>query len=211
MSENQIIMSALYCAQSLLGMGYSRKRRYRFYKDGSADCSSFVYACFLYAGLALKNGIKHNRVSCAQVYSQDFDLLFPDNYDEIGKTFAIEGFFKEFGWRPGDIVFYCNDKSTKRRNKITHVALCKDDRHIIHCGNNDEKTCIKDISYGDGNIVAVIRLKDGVLPNIGPKNFGRAGIMRKQLIMNMHNEKINCTGIPTLRFLVKCITKKKRL
>ena len=205
MENNEIIRTVLAYASGLMGMGYSQRHRYRLYTGGSADCSSFVFAAFLSAGIVLKTHGRENRVSCRQVYSEGFDLLFPDRLSVVGKNgyWAPKGFYREFDWHPGDIIFYCNDMNTRRRNRITHVAVCMDGEHIIHDGNNAEKVCIKNISYGDGRITAVIRLKDNAVPRAcgilkRSSAFG-TDIMRMQLLLNagLPEAKLNCLGFMT--------------
>ena len=207
--KDRIIKNALRYAVSLLGMGYSQKHRYRIYTNGSADCSSFVFAVFLLAGVVLKTGKHDNLISCKQVYSDGFELMYPYNYDLIGKDFADIGFYKEFNWAEGDIIFYCNNVKTRRKNKITHVAICCNGNNIIHCGNNDEKTCIKEISYGDGNIVAVIRLKDNY--KFGNHLSYRNKLMFKQLKINITNPeaKINCNGFWSFKYLFRLLNTRK--
>lgn len=166
-TRDRIIKRVLRWAQVMIGMQYSKKYRYDWYKEGRADCSGYVFAMWL-AGLFPLQGIK-GMTSMYEVYAQGFDLMFPASYDLIGKDghWAPKGFYKTFDWQPGDIIFYCRDNGSKRSNKITHVACCYDKTHIIHTRLASEDAIIAKISYGDdvknnkalSSIVAVIRLK----------------------------------------------------
>jgi hypothetical protein len=133
-----------------------------------------------------------------EVYAEGFDLLFPAAYNRIGKDWAPKGFYKSFDWQPGDIIFYNFDKNSTRSNKITHVACCYDKARIIHTANTREDACLKNISYGDGHILAVIRLRDDAqeytLPEVTYKTAGTMVTRILQAWLNYHGAQLRCDG-----------------
>lgn len=195
-SRTELIQSALKYMERLIGMDYSRTYRYRWYKGGSTDCSGYVYAAWLAAGWPLLMNGAEKMTSCYEVYADGFDLVYPDIYENIGKRFAK---ISDIPFEPGDIIFY-SFGTTTRANKITHIAVCYDKTHIIHTANNRNKACIQDISYGDGSIVAVIRLKEGVTeverPAIRKDAAERITTRRMQALLNiMGGYSLDCDGI----------------
>ena len=195
-NRTELIQSALKYMERLIGMDYSRTYRYRWYKGGSTDCSGYVYAAWLAAGWPLLVDGVEKMTSMYEVYADGFDLVYPDIYENIGKRFAK---ISDIPFEPGDIIFY-SFGTTTRANKITHVAVCYDKTHIIHTANNRNKACIQDISYGDGSIVAVIRLKEGVTeverPAIRKDASERIITRRMQALLNiMGGYSLDCDGI----------------
>ena len=192
----ELIQSVIKYMEALIGMDYSRTYRYRWYKGGSTDCSGYVYAAWLAAGWPLLMNGAEKMTSMYEVYADGFDLVYPDIYENIGKRFAK---ISDIGFEPGDIIFY-SFGTTTRANKITHIAVCYDKTHIIHTANNRNKACIQDISYGDGSIVAVIRLKEGVTeverPAIRKDAAERITTRRMQALLNiMGGYSLDCDGI----------------
>lgn len=159
MNRKQIIETALKFGDKLIGNDYSKTYRFRYYKGGSADCSSYVAYMFEAAGFPLrdKNG-KALLTSCYEVYAEGFELVYPATKSAIGKKFVSA---TDYDVKRGDVIFYCFNTATNRSNKITHVAICyEDNKKILHTANNKEKACYKSMSYGAGKVVAIIRLKD---------------------------------------------------
>lgn len=197
--REKIIERVLRWAEKMIGMEYSRTYRYDWFPKGSTDCSGYAYAMWL-AGLFPLQGPKvKSMTSMYEVYADGFDLLFPSDYGSIGKDFAPKGFYKTFPWKPGDIIFYNFDKGTKRANKITHVAVCFDKKNIIHTANTREDACKKSISYGDGHILAVIRLRDDVteyhLPDTTYDKADKTVTRILQAWLNYHGAQLRCDGI----------------
>ncbi len=195
MNRNDIISAAISCMKRLIGMDYSKTYRYRWHKGGSTDCSGYVYAAYLAAGLPLVGSKVASMTSCYEVYADGFDLVYPDSYENIGKRFAK---VEDISLERGDIVFY-SFGTTARKNKITHVAVCYDAGHIIHTANNRNKACIQDISYGDGRIAAVIRLnenaKETERPVMQKGAAERTPTRRMQALLNFAGAELNCDGI----------------
>ena len=197
-SREKIIARVLRWAHAMIGMEYSKDYRYDWFKTGSGDCSAYVFAMWM-AGLFPLQGIK-SMTSMYEVYAQGFDLVFPASYDLIGKDgrWAPKGFYKTFDWQPGDIIFYCRDKKTPRANKITHVACCYDEKRIIHTRLPGENACLADILYGDGSIVAVIRLKPDAkeyeLPDTTQAAASTMVTRIMQAWLNYHGAVLRCDG-----------------
>jgi len=194
MNEKQkIIKAALQYAQSLIGTNYSRSARYRIFKGGSFDCSSYMLGIFSFAGFPLLNSKGSELLtSTYQVSATGFDLLYPTRRADIGKNLPSPSSLNtSYGAQPGDMIFYCNDSSTTRANKITHVAMVFDKNNIIHNGNNNEKCCKKPITYGARRICAIIRLRNDVKrlirPTVQQGHSNRAFARMLQLSLNMHS------------------------
>ena len=76
--------------------------------------------------------------------------------------------------------------------------------YYIHTSNNKEKACLKPINAYDGNIVAVIRLKDGepemARPIIKPNSKGKVAVdklyvRRLQALLNVNGAELVCDGV----------------
>lgn len=197
--REEITTAAKGFAERLLGLDYSRTYRYRWYKGGSTDCSGYVYAAYLAAGYPLLMDGVERMTSMYEVYADGFELMYPSSYAVIGRELAPESFYRDFAWQAGDLIFYNFDKETARSNRITHVAMCYDENHIIHTANNREKACIKDISYGYKDIAAVIRLKSGAeeMERIQIKKGAgeKIQVRRMQALLNLSGAFLNCDGI----------------
>ena len=195
-TREKIITRVIRWATAMIGMEYSRNYRYDWFKTGSGDCSAYVFAMWL-AGLCPLTGIK-GMTSMYEVYADGFDLMFPSAYDRIGKDWAPKGFYKTFQFEPGDIIFYCRDKDTPRANKITHVSCNYNNKQIIHTRLPGENACLADMSYGDGSIVAVIRLKQDAKEYELPDTTQSAATTMTTRIMqawlNYHGAVLRCDG-----------------
>ena len=192
----EIISRAIKFAESLLGASYSKTYRFRYYPGGSFDCSSYVWAVFAAAGFPLVGAGVKSITSCYEVYAEGFDLIYPARYGEIGKNTTSDPAVLS-GVQPGDIIFYCFNKKSSRANKITHVAMVHDDKRIIHTANNREKCCLKTLSYGNKNVVAIIRLKsDAQEPDRPLLARGAKGtfVRMMQILLNYHGAKLTCDG-----------------
>lgn len=203
MNREQIISFALTHARRLIGMKYSRTYRYKYYPTGSADCSSYMFGCWLAAGVPFLVKGKEQTTSCYEVNAEDFELVYPETHAMIGKPgcWAPKGFYRTFAWEPGDIIFYNFNVKTARANKITHVSMCWDKDTIIHTANVRENACMKPMSYGDGHILAVMRLgRDAVAReahSMTKKNASKTDVRRMQTLLNVFGEdpKLVCDGI----------------
>lgn len=198
LSKEKIIARVLRWAAAMIGMEYSKTYRYDWFKKGSTDCSGYVFAMWL-AGLFPLQGIK-SMTSMYEVYAEGFDLVFPDSYDNIGKSgyWAPKGFYKTFPFEDGDTVFMNWDDGTTRANKITHVLIYSGGKWL-HTANTREDACFKELSYGDGRILAVIRLKDGAqeyaLPDTTYDKASATVTRILQAWLNYHGAQLRCDGV----------------
>ena len=188
-TKKQLIDRVLAYGDMLLGNDYSKTYRYRYYKGGSADCSSYVAYMFEAAGFPLRNKKGGALLtSTYQVNAQGFDLVYPDTLANVGKTFTSASALKP---QRGDIIFYCFDRETARANKITHVAIAYSSTKILHTANNREKACYKAMTYGSGKVVAIIRPKDQEFKE-------ELTNKRLQMLLNVTlspSPQLNCDGV----------------
>lgn len=130
---------------------YSRTKRM---EEGYADCASIVYRAYKAAGIKLT--VAHS-TSTYEVYAEEFRLLWPARYEDIGKKYAPKNILQQLGVSGGEHVFYCTDSSTTRANKITHVSTVRaGGKQIVHARNTTVDVCFNDISYSNDRIVAVV-------------------------------------------------------
>jgi len=172
--KRRLIDAVLKNAAALLGTEYSQLERNKIYAGGSMDCSSYVAAIWSAAGYPLMNAAEDElRTSYREADAAGFDLVYPKSRSLIGKNLpSAKGLLQGYGAEAGDIVFW-SFGSTARANKITHVgSIDTEGKNIIHTANNREKCCRVPLTYGDGKICAIIRLKENFvypeLPAIGP-------------------------------------------
>lgn len=160
--RQELIKRVLANAAKLIGTDYSQAVRNNIYPDGSMDCSSYTAAIWSAAGFPLLNVEGDElRTSYRQVDALGFDLIYPASRAQVGKTLpSPTGLLKSKG-QPGDVVFWNFDSSTSRANKITHVgSIDADGKQIIHTANNREKCCRVPLTYGEGKVCAIIRLRE---------------------------------------------------
>jgi len=183
MNRDTVIKNALACGVKLLGTDYDQKPRNLVYPGGKFDCSMFVAACYRAAGFPLmdKSGAAL-ATSMYEVNAIGFDLIYPSSMDDVGKILpSKKTILQDIGIQPGDIIFYNFERGTRRYNKITHVAMCYDAKRIIHTANDKEKCCLKTITYGDTDVVAVIRLSKDLSKYTEDKS-----VWRLQLLLNTY-------------------------
>lgn len=177
----RLISAVLDNMELMLGTDYSQDDRNEIWPGGHADCSSLVAAAWSTAGFPLLNSEKDEmRTSYRQVSAQGFDLVYPASRDLIGKNLpSPSGLLKSYA-QEGDIIFWNFNEDTDRPNKITHVGMIyRNGLKIIHTANKTENCCTKSLTYGDGDICAIIRLRADfsypALPDIyQPDGTGRA-------------------------------------
>lgn len=205
--SKRLIGAVLANAALFSGTDYSREKRDRIWPGGSMDCSSFMAAIWSAAGYPLLDALGNElRTSCYQVHATGFDMLYPETKAAIGKALpSPKGLLASIA-QPGDLVFWNFDRDTGRKNKITHVgSVDMDGEQIIHTANNREKCCNKPLSYGDGSICAILRLRDDfvypALPEIRrpTENSGRADAWMVRMLqgaLNMkYGEQLELDGI----------------
>ena len=114
-------------AVSMVGCEYSQAKRLQ---DGVFDCSSLVARAYKALGKRWKHG-DSVPISIYEVYDDDFELLWPENYADIGKKLGGKEQIA-LARQAGDLQFLCTDKETKRTNRITHVAMVAGAEEIVH-------------------------------------------------------------------------------
>ena len=153
--NNRIAADAAAWALSKVGCPYSQEKRNQ---DGVFDCSSLVARAYAAQGKRWRYGGSVPR-SNQEVYDDDFELLWPEKYSEIGKKFGGADVL-ERACQPGDLQFLCTDPGTSRLNRITHVAMvadattpvssCGQANHWLFCfdgGNSRCRYCITQNHY----------------------------------------------------------------
>ena len=150
----KISRKAAAWALDQVGSRYSQAERD---EDGVFDCSSLVARAYAAQGISwegIGNGVLPN--SSQEVYSDNFLLLWPEDYDDIGKklggTSAIGKARQE-----GDLQFLCTDSDTSRSNRITHVTMVADRDTIVHARSTKYGVRTDDIDLYAGKVCAVLR------------------------------------------------------
>jgi len=194
------ISEMLADAQKYIGTPYSKTYRNNAWPMGAMDCSSYTAAIWSLAGFPLLDkGGNELRTSCYEVNAAGFDLIWPSSRAKIGKELpSPAGLLSSYDAKPGDIVFWCFDKDTTRANKITHVGSILNSTTIIHTANVRENCCTKPITYGDGYVCAIIRLRDDaelpVLPDLAKGAKGWAVRMLQTALNLRYGYKLECSG-----------------
>jgi len=137
---------------SKVGCGYSQAKRTN---ESIFDCSSLVARAYSAQGKRWKHG-GDVPISMYEVYDDDFELLWPETYTDIGKRFGGSSVIK-LARQAGDLQFVCTDSDTDRSNKITHVAMVSDEDTIVHARSTKYGVCTNSISHYSGKICAVTR------------------------------------------------------
>lgn len=118
---------AVEWALDKVGYKYSQPNRL---KEDYFDCSSLVARAYQAAGKPFTCSGAPIPTSNREVYDDNFELLWPENYADIGKKFGGEEVVK-LATKPGDLQFL-KTSSTSRSNKITHIAMVVDEKTIVH-------------------------------------------------------------------------------
>ena len=150
--NNRIAADAAAWALSKVGCPYSQEKRNQ---DGVFDCSSLVARAYAAQGKHWRYGGRVPR-SNQEVYDDDFELLWPEKYSEIGKKFGGMDVLERAD-QPGDLQFLCTDSGTSRSNRITHVAMVADAKNIVHARGKTYGVCVNRISHYAGKVCAVAR------------------------------------------------------
>lgn len=108
--------------------------------------------------------------STNEVYDDDFELLWPEDYASIGSTLGGASVL-EIARKPGDLQFLCTDTGTSRNNRITHVAMVANEEQIVHARGTRYGVCTNELTLYAGKVCAVCRYNpDGIL-RTGMKGF----------------------------------------
>lgn len=162
-------------ALSKVGCTYSQAKRAA---EQSFDCSSLCDRAYIAQGKKWLYGGSLPR-SNQMVYDDDFTLLWPESYDQIGKAFGTAKIAR-LASRPGDLQFLCTDRNTNRHNRITHVAMSADGKRIVHARGKKFGVCTNALTHYAGKICAITRYDPECTLRIGMKGY-RTMALQKEL------------------------------
>lgn len=104
-------------ALSKVGCGYSQSKRT---EANYFDCSSLVARAYSAQGKRWLYG-GNVPLSNQEVYDDDFELVWPESYSQIGKIMGGREVIS-LARNPGDLQFLCTDSSTTRANRIADIG-----------------------------------------------------------------------------------------
>lgn len=148
-----IAAKAASWAKSKVGCKYSQPQRDR---DGIFDCSSLVARAYTAQGVDWSCVGRAIPLSCEEVYSDQFELLWPADYSRIGKTLGGAGVIAK-AKQPGDLQYLRTNRSTGRANKITHVTMVASPTTIVHARGTSYGVRLDDITLYRGKVCALCR------------------------------------------------------
>ena len=172
--NNRIAADAAAWALSKVGCPYSQEKRNQ---DGVFDCSSLVARAYAAQGKRWRYGGSVPR-SNQEVYDDDFELLWPEKYSEIGRKFGGADVLERAN-QPGDLQFLCTDSGTSRLNRITHVAMVADAKNIVHARGKAYGVCVNRISHYAGKVCAVARFNPEGTLRAGMKGWRTLALQQK--------------------------------
>lgn len=175
-------------AKSKVGCRYSQPQRD---KEGVFDCSSLVARAYTAQGVDWACVGKEIPLSCEEVYSDQFELLWPADYAKIGKTFGGESVIAK-AKQPGDLQFLCTNRKTGRANRITHVTMVASATTIVHARGTAYGVRLDDIALYAGKVCAVCRYNP-----TAPLRQGMRGLRVKalQTKLNKLGAKLETDGV----------------
>ena len=175
-------------AKSKVGCRYSQAQRD---KEGVFDCSSLVARAYAAQGVDWACVGREIPLSCEEVYSDQFELLWPADYAKIGKTFGGESVIAK-AKQPGDLQFLCTNRKTGRANKITHVTMVASPTTIVHARGTAYGVRLDDIALYKGKVCAVCRYNPDA-----PLRQGMRGLRVKALQerLNKLGAKLDVDGV----------------
>ena len=172
--NNRIAADAAAWALSKVGCPYSQEKRNQ---DGVFDCSSLVARAYAGQGKRWRYGGSVPR-SNQEVYDDDFELLWPEKYSEIGKKFSDADVLERAN-QPGDLQFLCTDSGTSRLNRITHVAMVADAKNIVHARGKAYGVCVNRLAHYAGKVCAVARFNPEGTLRAGMKGWRTLALQQK--------------------------------
>lgn len=175
-------------ALSKVGCRYSQAERT---KKDVFDCSSLVARAYSAQGVSWDLVGSEVPNSTQEVYSDQFLLLWPEDYDDIGKTLGGKDVLKK-AVRPGDLQFLCTDSDTTRSNRITHVAMVAGKDEIVHARSTKYGVRTDPLTLYAGKVCAVVRFDPSA-----PLRRGMRGLRVKALqeLLNEQGAKLETDGI----------------
>ena len=175
-------------ALSKVGCRYSQAERT---KKDVFDCSSLVARAYSAQGVSWDLVGSEVPNSTQEVYSDQFLLLWPEDYDDIGKTLGGKDVLKK-AVRPGDLQFLCTDADTTRSNRITHVAMVAGKDEIVHARSTKYGVRTDPLTLYAGKVCAVVRFDPSA-----PLRRGMRGlrVQALQKALNARGAKLDVDGI----------------
>ena len=172
MKYEEIAKAARDWAVTKLGCKYSQARRTQ---ESIFDCSSLVARAYSAQGKAWKYG---GRVplSCNEVYDDDFELIWPATYAEIGKKLGGSSVIAKAN-QPGDLQFL-NTMKTSRVNKITHVTMVATAAKIVHARGSAYGVRTDSLTHYAGKVCAVTRYNPACDLVVGHRGYRTAALQK---------------------------------
>lgn len=171
---SEIAKDASEWALSKVGCAYSQTKRT---DERAFDCSSLVARAFTAQGKKWKYG-GEVPTSDKEPYDDEFELIWPHAYEDIGKSFGGKKVI-HMANMVGDLQFICTDQETKRKNRITHVAMIVSDREIVHARSKRYGVCIDELNHYNGKICALTRYNPKCALRRGMKGFRTIELQKK--------------------------------
>ena len=172
--STRIAADAAAWALSKVSCPYSQEKRNQ---DGIFDCSSLVARAYAAQGKRWRYGGSVPR-SNQEVYDDDFELLWPKEYSEIGKKFGGADVLERAN-QPGDLQFLCTDSGTSRSNRITHVAMVADAKNIVHARGKAYGVCTNRLAHYAGKVCAIARFNPEGALRVGMKGWRTLALQQK--------------------------------
>ena len=166
MNNMSLVVRAAQWALDKVGCSYSQPRRM---EEGIFDCSSLVARAYSSQGKQWMYGGSVPR-SNQEVYDDEFELLWPDNYDQIGKKLGGSDVIN-MGKQVGDLQFLCTDSATKRSNRITHVTMVVSSSEIVHARGTAYGVCTNSLNHYSGKVCAIVRYNPDSILRKGMKGL----------------------------------------
>ena len=168
----EIAKGARDWALKKIGCRYSQARRTQ---ENIFDCSSLVARAYSAMGKAWKYG---GRVplSCNEVYDDDFELIWPATYAEIGKKLGGSSAIAKAN-QPGDLQFL-NTMKTSRVNKITHVTMVATAAKIVHARGTAYGVRMDSLTHYAGKVCALVRYNPACDLIVGHRGYRTAALQK---------------------------------
>lgn len=188
LDAEKIAKAAAKWALSKVGCRYSQAERT---KKDVFDCSSLVARAYSAQGVSWDLVGSEVPNSTQEVYSDQFLLLWPEDYDDIGKKLGGKDVLKKAA-QPGDLQFLCTDADTTRSNRITHVAMVAGKDEIVHARSTKYGVRTDPLTLYAGKVCAVARFDPSA-----PLRRGMRGLRVKALqeLLNEQGAKLETDGI----------------
>ena len=166
MNNVALAAKAAEWALDKVGCQYSQAKRTA---EKIFDCSSLVARAYSAQGKQWMYGGSVPR-SNQEVYDDDFELLWPESYDDIGKKMGGSSVIA-LGKQAGDLQFLCTDSDTERSNKITHVTVVASSSEIVHARGTAYGVCTNPLNHYSGKVCAISHYNPECTLRKGMKGF----------------------------------------